>query len=49
MNPMITFATMATGLTGFSRGMLYMIGQTIGAALTGGLIRGSFGLALTKA
>ncbi|KAF7916097.1 hypothetical protein BELL_0341g00080 [Botrytis elliptica] len=43
MNPIITFATVITGLTGFPRGMLYMIGQTTGAALAGGLIRGSLG------
>ncbi|KAI9647871.1 hypothetical protein NHQ30_004259 [Ciborinia camelliae] len=43
LNPIITFATIITGLTGFSRGMLYMIGQTTGAALAGGLIRGSLG------
>lgn len=43
MNPIITFATVITGLTGFSRGVLYMIGQTTGAALAGGLIRGSLG------
>ena len=48
MNTMITFTTMITGLTGFSRGILYMIGQTMGAALAGGLIRGSFGPHLTK-
>ncbi|TAQ90988.1 hypothetical protein B7494_g720 [Chlorociboria aeruginascens] len=43
LNPMITAATMANGLTGFSRGMLYLLGQLIGAAVAGGLIRGSFG------
>ncbi|TEY45778.1 hypothetical protein BOTCAL_0329g00090 [Botryotinia calthae] len=43
MNPIITFATVITGLTGFPRGVLYMIGQTTGAALAGGLIRGSLG------
>ncbi|THV46661.1 hypothetical protein BGAL_0369g00080 [Botrytis galanthina] len=43
MNPIITFATVITGLTGFPRGMLYIIGQTTGAALAGGLIRGSLG------
>jgi glycerol uptake facilitator-like aquaporin len=48
INPLITFSTMITGLTGFSRGLLYMIGQTAGAALAGGLIRGSFGHDLTK-
>jgi len=48
MNPMITLATVLTGLTGFSRGILYMIAQVMGAALTGGLIRGSFGPELTQ-
>lgn len=48
VNPLITFTTMTTGLTGFCRGVLYIIAQTIGAALAGGLIRGSFGRDLTK-
>ena len=48
VNPLISFTTMITGLTGFSRGILYMIAQTAGAGLAGGLIRGSFGPALTK-
>ena len=43
INPLITFSTMITGLTGFSRGILYMMAQTIGAALAGGTLRGSFG------
>jgi glycerol uptake facilitator-like aquaporin len=47
VNPIITFSTMVTGLTGFSRGILYMLGQTIGAAVAGGLIRGSLGSPLT--
>jgi glycerol uptake facilitator-like aquaporin len=47
MNPIITFTTMLGGLTGFSRGLLYLIAQTAGAAGAGGLIRGSFG-SLTK-
>ncbi|EDO02414.1 predicted protein [Sclerotinia sclerotiorum 1980 UF-70] len=37
LNPIITFATVITGLTGFSRGVLYMIGQTTEAALAGDL------------
>ncbi|KAI9812196.1 MAG: hypothetical protein M1827_004862 [Pycnora praestabilis] len=37
LNSMITFATMVTGLTGFSRGILYIISQVLGAALAGGL------------
>ncbi|TVY83573.1 Aquaporin-4, partial [Lachnellula suecica] len=49
INPIITFATVCAGLTGFSRGVLYMVAQTIGAALAGGLIRGSLGLNLTRA
>jgi len=48
LNPFITFCTVTAGLTGFSRGILYMIGQTAGGALAGGLIRGSFGKDLTK-
>jgi glycerol uptake facilitator-like aquaporin len=47
VNPLITFTTMTTGLTGFSRGILYMIAQTAGGAVAGGLIRGSFGRNLT--
>lgn len=48
VNPTITFATMTAGLTGFSRGILYLIAQTAGAATAGGLIRGSFGSTLSK-
>lgn len=48
VNPTITFATMLAGLTGFSRGVLYLIGQTAGGALAGGLVRGSFGQNLTQ-
>jgi glycerol uptake facilitator-like aquaporin len=48
VNPLITFATITTALTGFSRGFLYIVGQTLGAAIGGGLIRGSFGEELTK-
>lgn len=47
INIIITFSTVTTGLTGFARGVLYMVGQTIGAALAGGLLRGSFGQDLT--
>lgn len=43
INPIVSFSIMITGLTGFSRGILYMTAQTIGAALTGGALRGSFG------
>ncbi len=48
INPIITFTTVTAGLTGFPRGFLYIVGQTIGAAIAGGLIRGSFGELLTK-
>lgn len=48
VNPLITFATITTALTGFSRGFLYLVGQTLGAAIGGGLIRGSFGAQLTQ-
>jgi len=48
INPLITFTTMTTGLTGFSRGLLYLIAQTAGSAVAGGLIRGSFGTNLTR-
>ncbi|PQE23365.1 hypothetical protein CJF32_00009426 [Rutstroemia sp. NJR-2017a WRK4] len=43
INPIITFATLLAGLTKFSRAVLYLVGQTAGAALAGGLIRGSLG------
>ncbi|PQE04639.1 hypothetical protein CJF30_00004416 [Rutstroemia sp. NJR-2017a BBW] len=43
INPIITFATFLAGLTKFSRAVLYLVGQTAGAALAGGLIRGSLG------
>jgi glycerol uptake facilitator-like aquaporin len=43
INPIITFSTITAGLTGFPRGFLYMAGQTLGAAIAGGLVRGSFG------
>jgi glycerol uptake facilitator-like aquaporin len=48
INPIITYTTLLTGLTGFARGILYMIAQTTGAAVAGGLIRGSFGKDLTE-
>lgn len=48
VNPLITFVTMTTALTGFSRGFLYLAGQLLGAAIGGGLIRGSFGEELTQ-
>jgi glycerol uptake facilitator-like aquaporin len=43
LNPMITFAAMICGLCPASRGVIYMIAQTIGAALAGGLLLGSWG------
>ncbi len=43
INPLVTFGTMLCGLTGFSRGVLYLTGQTIGAALAGGILWGAFG------
>ena len=48
INPLITFTTVTTGLTGLPRGVLYMVGQTIGGAVAGGIIRGIFGPALTR-
>lgn len=48
VNPLITFTTVTTALTGFSRGFLYVVGQVLGAAVGGGLIRGSFGEVLTQ-
>lgn len=48
INPMITFTTMLAGLTSFPRALLYLIAQTSGAALAGGLIRGSFGPSLIQ-
>lgn len=41
VNPTITFATMLTGLTGFSRGILYIIGQLLGSAVAGGVLHGA--------
>jgi glycerol uptake facilitator-like aquaporin len=49
INPIITFATFLAGLTKFSRAVLYLIGQIAGAALAGGLIRGSLGEERTAA
>lgn len=43
MNPLITFATLLTGLTCLARAVSYMIAQLLGAALAGGLIRGTIG------
>lgn len=64
LNPLITYSTVLTGLSGFARGnqpwpfglplttsihakprpgLLYIAAQTMGAALTGGILRGVFG------
>lgn len=43
VNSLITFTTVTAGLTSFSRGILYLVGQLVGAALAGALIRGSLG------
>lgn len=43
INHLITFGTMLCGLTSAARGLLYLTGQTIGAALAGGILRGVFG------
>lgn len=48
INPTITFATLTTGLIEFPRAVLYLSGQTIGAAIAGGLIRASFGVDMTQ-
>ncbi|KZF23374.1 aquaporin-like protein [Xylona heveae TC161] len=45
INQTITFATLLTGFTGFSRAILYMTAQTAGAALAGGVLRGAYGKA----
>lgn len=44
MNPMITFATFLCGLCPAPRAVAYILFQTLGAALAGGLLRGSWGL-----
>ncbi|KAH8909136.1 aquaporin-like protein [Coniochaeta sp. PMI_546] len=43
MNPLITFASMICGLCPVSRGVLYMLAQTTGGALAGGVLLGSWG------
>ncbi|MCJ1404750.1 hypothetical protein MMC11_007976 [Xylographa trunciseda] len=48
VNPLITFTTVTTGLTPLPRGVVYMIAQTVGGAIAGGLIRGSFGYEMTQ-
>ena len=44
LNPLISFSTMLTGLTPIPRAILYMLGQLLGGAVAGGLIRGTLGL-----
>ena len=43
LNPTISFSTFLAGMTTLPRAVLYMAGQTVGAGLAGGLIRGSLG------
>ncbi|PHH67672.1 hypothetical protein CDD83_6468 [Cordyceps sp. RAO-2017] len=43
INPMITFSAVLAGLCPVSRGVLYMCGQTIGAALASGILTGVWG------
>ena len=49
MNPLITWATMLCGLCPASRGVIYIIFQTIGGALGGGMLLGSWGKARADA
>ena len=48
INPLITFATMITGLTSCPRGILYMLGQLIGAGIAGGILLGIFGTSRSR-
>jgi glycerol uptake facilitator-like aquaporin len=43
LNPMVTFTSMLCGLCPVPRAVLYMIAQTIGAVLAGGMLLGSWG------
>jgi glycerol uptake facilitator-like aquaporin len=43
MNPLITFTAMLCGLCPVPRAVLYLIAQTTGAALAGGMLLGSWG------
>ncbi|KAK8039968.1 aquaporin- Major intrinsic protein family [Apiospora rasikravindrae] len=45
INPMITWTTMLCGLCPVPRALLYMVAQTAGAALAGGILVGSWGSA----
>lgn len=49
MNPLITWATMLCGLCPVSRGVIYIVFQTIGGALGGGMLLGSWGRARADA
>ncbi|PTB44814.1 uncharacterized protein TrAFT101_000285 [Trichoderma asperellum] len=49
INPTITFASVLTGLCPVPRGILYMIGQTAGGALAGGILLGIWGEERAKA
>lgn len=44
VNPRITFATFLCGLCPAPRAAVYIVFQTLGAVLAGGLLRGSWGL-----
>ncbi|KAK0392737.1 hypothetical protein NLU13_2232 [Sarocladium strictum] len=41
LNPMITFSVVLSGMCPVSRGVAYMLGQTAGAALGGGILLGA--------
>ncbi|KAK5999251.1 putative aquaporin PIP2-6 [Cladobotryum mycophilum] len=43
MNPVITFSAILTGLCPVARGVLYLCGQTLGASLAAGVLRGVWG------
>ncbi|KAK1832028.1 aquaporin-like protein [Podospora conica] len=43
LNPLVSFATMLTGLCPVPRAVLYMCGQTTGAALAAGVLTGVWG------
>ncbi|KAM0254629.1 hypothetical protein ACHAQJ_006597 [Trichoderma viride] len=43
INPLITFSAVLTGLCSVPRGVLYLVGQTVGGALAGGILLGIWG------
>ncbi|UNI13829.1 hypothetical protein JDV02_000532 [Purpureocillium takamizusanense] len=43
LNPMITFSSILVGICPLARGVLYMCGQTLGAAAVGGLLSAAWG------